>query len=318
MVIVVDSTLRGSALGGCRWRLYPNLDAAVRDAVELAAAMTNKAALAELPLGGGKAVVLGDPALRDRSQLLAFGEFVDSLGGEYITAEDMGTSPDDMTVIAERTAHVVGLPTDKGGCGDPAPYTAQGVYMAIGAALGHLDREIRGARVAVQGAGAVGGELARILLKSGASVVAADTDRQRLAALPGPVDRVSPDKILAQHCDVFAPCGPPGVIDFDAARALACAVVCGAANNPLSDPSVAPALAEQGILYVPDFLANAGGIIHLAVALNGGNAAETRKRLAIIPRNFQSVMARAKAGGVEPLESAMGLARGRLRAPNSQ
>lgn len=316
MVVVIDSTVRGPALGGCRWRRYPDQDAAVREAVELGAAMTNKAALAELPLGGGKAVISGDPAAKTRYQLLALGEFIDSLGGEYITAEDMGTSPDDMVVIAERTAHVVGLPTERGGCGNPAPSTALGVYLAIEAALGHLDKEIEDSRVAVQGVGAVGGELVRILLNAGASVVATDPDERRLEALPSQVDRVSPDKILSEHCDVFAPCGPPHVIDFESVRALACTVVCGSANNPLSDAAVAQALAEQGILYVPDFLANAGGIIHLANALGGGSVAEIRKRLDVVPRNFHAVMAKAKSEGVEPLESARRLARERLQAPS--
>jgi leucine dehydrogenase len=312
MLIVVDSTVRGPALGGCRWRLYPDRDAALKDAIDLAAAMTNKAALADLALGGGKAVVLGDPASRSREQLLAFGEFVDSLKGAYITAEDMGTSPEAMAVIAECTDHVIGLPSALGGCGDPSPHTAQGVRLAIDAALRHLDRELRGARVAVQGAGAVGYELVRILIEAGASVVAADTDPSRLAQLPEVVDRVSPEAVLAEPCDVFAPCGPPCVIDGENARELACAVVCGAANNPLSDPSVAQLLAERGILYVPDFLANAGGLIHLAVARQGGSAAETRKQLAIIPSNFQAVVERARAAGTEPLAAALRLARERL------
>ncbi len=202
--------------------------------------MTNKAALAELPLGGGKAVILGDPATRTRTrdQLLAVGDFIDSLGGEYITAEDMGTSPDDMAVIAERTSHVVGLPTENGGSGGPSPYTSQGVFMAIE------------------------------------------------AALPASVDSVATDAILSVDCDLFAPCGPPAVIDQAVARNLSCSIVCGAANNPLSDPSVATTLAERGLLYVPDFLANAGGIIHLAAAMHGGTVEDTRTGLEIIPRNF--------------------------------
>ena len=159
MVIAIDSTLRGPALGGCRWRPYPDSLVARREACALAASMTRKAALARLSLGGGKAVVIGDPAQRTREQLFAFGDFVESLGGCYITAADMGTGEEQMGEIHERTRFVVGLPRELGGCGDPGPFTARGVYMAIVAALGG---SVTGARVAVQGVGSVGAQRVKI------------------------------------------------------------------------------------------------------------------------------------------------------------
>jgi glutamate dehydrogenase/leucine dehydrogenase len=299
MIVAIDSTARGPALGGCRWKLYPDLAAARRDALALAAAMTRKAALAGLALGGGKAVVIGDPSQRTEDELLAFGDFVESLGGRYVTAADMGTGEREMSVIARRTRHVVGLPRAEGGCGDPGPFTAEGVQLALAAALAQCDRPLAGAHVAVQGAGSVGRALALGLLRAGARVTAADPSPAALASLPPEVASVAPDAIARVDCDVFAPCGPPGVVDRAVANALACRVVCGAANNPLASRDVAVALEARGIVYVPDFLANAGGLIHLAVALGGGDDAASRRHLRVIPENFERVLAHAKARGVD-------------------
>ncbi len=300
MFIAVDSTLRGPALGGCRWLPYPDEAAARLEAQQLAAAMTRKAALADLPLGGGKAVVMGDPRGRTRDQLLAFGDFVEELGGDYVTAEDMGTTPEALATIAERTRHVIGLPPERGGCGAPSPHTAAGVRLAIEAALGHRGQSLVGAQVAVQGVGAVGFALVKDLVAAGAEVIAADPDEAKLAALPEPVVRVRPNAILSQPCDVWAPCGPPGVLTRETIDVLQAGIVCGAANNPLSDPGVATELHKRGVLYVPDYLANAGGLIHLAVALEGGDVRMTRDRLALIPRNFALVMEVAQRDGVDP------------------
>lgn len=305
MIIAIDSTRRGPAMGGCRWKPYPGGAAQARsDACALAAAMTRKAALARLRLGGGKAVVIGDPRRRTREDLLAFGDFVESLGGRYLTGADMGTSAEEMAVIAERTSHVIGLPARLGGCGDPAPFTAEGVELALRAALADRGLGLAGIRVALQGAGHVGGELARLLLAAGAGVVAADPSRAALDALPKQVERVSPDRVLELDCDVLAPCGPPGVITREIAEKLRCAIVCGAANNPLADASAAAALAARGILYVPDFVANAGGLIHLAVARDGGTAADTREHLRVIPENVTAVLALAKSERVDTAQAA--------------
>jgi glutamate dehydrogenase/leucine dehydrogenase len=317
MIVALDSLARGPALGGCRWKPYPDLESAKRDARALAAAMTRKAALAGLSLGGGKAVVVGDPNERSEEELLAFGDFVASLGGQYITAADMGTGEREMAVIARRTRHVAGLPRELGGCGDPGPFTALGVELAIRAALGQLGRELAGAHVAVQGVGSVGRALAFALCRGGARVSAADPAPRALEALPREVERVAPDALARVRCDVFAPCGPPAVVTDALAESLACRIVCGAANNPLESPAVAARLEARGILYVPDFVANAGGLIHLAVALEGGDDAGTRNRLAVIPENLERVLAHAKARGIDAALAAEELALAAVSAGQS-
>jgi leucine dehydrogenase len=266
--------------------------------------MTLKAGLARLRLGGGKAVVIGDPRARTRDQLLAFGELVESLRGRYVAAADMGTGAEEMAVFAQRTHHVVGLPTRLGGCGDPGPWTARGVLMALRAALADSVRSLQEIHVAVQGVGSVGAELVTQLIECGARVTVADPSRQALDALPDGVAIVGPDRILEVRADVFAPCGPPGVIGPVEAERLAARIVCGAANNPLTDRKLAHRLEERGVLFVPDFLANAGGLISLAVARDGGGPESVARHLEIIPDNLGRVLERAKACGITALEAA--------------
>lgn len=308
MIVAIDSTELGPALGGCRWKPYADPEAARQDALALARAMTRKAGLARVALGGGKAVVIGDPRSRSREQLLAFGAFVETLGGRYVTAADMGTGEEEMAVIAERTAHVSGVPRRLGGCGDPAPFTAEGVHLAIEAALSRLGLCFEGVRVAVQGIGRVGSELVRRLLESGASVLAADSNPKVLESLPSDVEIVSPGSIALSACDVFAPCGPPGVLVADRVPDLRCRIVCGAANNPLAEPAVGMLLERRGILYVPDFVANAGGLIHLAVAREGGDDDASHERLRVIPENLAAVMIASEAAGVDLATAAEELA----------
>ncbi len=295
MIIAIDSTVRGPALGGCRWCVYPDRHSARRDAEQLARAMTRKAAMAHLSLGGGKAVVMGDPRERTHQQLVAFGGFVDSLDGRYITGSDMGTGEEAMASIREATRFVTGLPKRLGGSGGPGPFTAEGVLMALERACARLDLRLSGARVSVQGTGSVGRALVTRLLESGAHVTAADPDEAALAELPREVTRVAPDAILAHPADIFAPCGPGAVLGRAAAEAIDCRIVCGAANNLLAEPVAARVLDERGILYVPDFVANAGGLIHLAVGRDGGDEAATRQQLGVIPENLDIVMELAKA-----------------------
>jgi glutamate dehydrogenase/leucine dehydrogenase len=312
MVIAIDSFQDGPALGGCRWQPYPDVLTARRDAFVLARAMTQKAALAQISLGGGRAIVAGDPARRSPAQLRAFGEFVGTLGGRFIAAPDMGVGPQEMATIAEVTPHVVGLPETLGGCGEPAPYAAEGVRLAMEVALASTGRALSGARVAVQGVGHVGASLVGLLLDSGVEVAAADVASDALDSLPEAVARLSPQEILTADCDVLAPCGPPGVLGPRIVPALRCQVICGAADSPLAEPEVAKQLSQRGILYVPGYLANAGGMIHLAVALGGEDSAETRRRLQIIPRNLEQVLARAAAEGSDPATAADELALARL------
>jgi glutamate dehydrogenase/leucine dehydrogenase len=308
MIVAIDSTRRGPALGGCRWRPYPDVMAARRDAIALARAMTRKAALAGLRLGGGKAVVNGEPRRRTSEQLLAFGEFVQSLGGRYVTAADMGTSESEMAVIAESTSHVVGLPRHRGGCGDPSSWTARGVLLALEAALARVGVSLPDARVGVQGTGRVGRTLVTRLVELGARVVTADPLAEAMVGLPTSVERVDPEDLLGLAFDAFAPCGPGGVIEWETAASLDCRVVCGAANNPLASPEVSERLKERKILYVPDFLANAGGLIHLAVALEGRDDTERERRLRVIPENLALVLERAEREGTDPARAAEALA----------
>jgi glutamate dehydrogenase/leucine dehydrogenase len=309
MIVAIDSTARGPALGGCRWKLYRDVSAARGDACALAAAMTRKAAMARLALGGGKAVVVGDPCKRTHEQLLALGEFVESLGGRYVTGADMGTGEDQMAVIAERTSHVVGLPIALGGCGDPSPYTALGVRMAMDSALAlHAAGGLAGKRVAVQGIGHVGRELVALLVAAGARVMVSDVDPSSLEGFGGDVEVVAPEAILTVECDVLAPCGPPGVIGLERVDQLRCSVVCGAANNPLTGPDVAKKLDASGILFVPDFVANAGGLIHLAVARDGGGPDDSLRALGVITENVEAVMSLAKSERIDPAQAAEQLA----------
>jgi glutamate dehydrogenase/leucine dehydrogenase len=279
--------------------------------------MTRKAALARLALGGGKAVVVGDPRTRTREQLVEFGRFVDSLDGRYFTGADMGTNEEAMVHIREGTRFVTGLPRRLGGPGDPGPFTAEGVHRALERACARTGLLLSGARVAVQGVGSVGASLVRHLLASGAQVMASDLDDAALAALPAEVTRVDAREILLQDCDILAPCGPPGVLDADLVSELRCSVVCGAANNPLTDPAVAARLAERQIVYVPDFVANAGGLIHLAVALEGGDEDSARRHLEVIPQNVDAVMDRVKAQQIDPARAADQLAAEQLSSPAS-
>ena len=312
MTIVIDSVARGPALGGCRWQPYADSAAALADASALASAMTRKAAMARLSLGGGKAVIRGDPRTRTREQLLAFGEFVDSLDGRYITAADMGTGEEAMAVIRESTYYVVGLPQRYGGAGDPGPFTALGVFLALERACRHRDLPLPGAQVAVQGVGSVGRHLVSLLREAGAAVYAADPDRDALDSLPDDVIRVPADRITREPCDVFAPCGPGGVIEC--AEELACQIVCGAANNPLARPELARDLAAREILYVPDFVANAGGLIRLGLELGGESrdAAAARRHLEIIPENVDTVFAAAKSEQIDTASVADRIALGRV------
>ncbi|ROR32786.1 Glu/Leu/Phe/Val dehydrogenase dimerization domain-containing protein [Inmirania thermothiophila] len=318
-VIAIHSTLLGPALGGVRMWPYPDESAAVEDALRLARAMTFKAALAGLDFGGGKAVILGEPH-RDRSEALmrAFGRCVESLGGRYIAAEDVGTGPEDMAWIAAETRHVTGLPPERGGSGDPSPVTALGVLHGIRACLRHrLGHERVGlVRYALQGLGHVGWALAHLLRAEGATVVATDLDRARLERATAELGVIpaEPDEILDTDAEVFVPCALGGVLDEAAAGRLRAVIVAGSANNPLADDAVAELLARRGILYAPDYAINAGGLIHVAVALAGGRPEHARARAAAIGDTLDRIFRLAAREGITPLAAAHRLAAARLEA----
>jgi leucine dehydrogenase len=322
-MVAVHSTVRGPALGGCRMWHYADGQAAIADALRLSRAMTFKAACAGLSMGGGKGVIMvGDPASPSRRGLRAdvlrdFGDTVDALGGAYQTAEDVGTSTRDMEVISQQTAHVTGLPRKRGGSGDPSPMTALGVEQAIrvGCERAFGSDSLKGRRIAVSGLGSVGARLAAACAKAGAKLVVSDIDRaKRDAARAVGARWVAPDQILETEADVFAPCALGGVFDHETAHRVAAPVVAGAANNQLADDTVAAVLAARGVLWVPDFVANAGGIVNIAVELRpeGYDPKVARADVRAIGDTVRRVLDEAALTRGTPLDAAMALARQRL------
>ena len=322
-VIAVHSTARGPSLGGCRMWTYEDSRAAVRDALRLSRAMTSKSAVAGLPLGGGKGVIvlpagaLAPAADERRDALLDFGDSVDQLGGRYVTAEDVGTSADDMTVIAERSAHVAGLALDRGGSGDPSPWTALGVEIAIRATCERIwgTADLADRSIAVIGLGNVGGALARGLAAGGAALVLADVAPAK-RALAGELGAAwsEPEQALHADVDLVAPCTLGGILDHASVPLLRCRAIAGAANNQLAAEAVAAELHGRGILWAPDFVANAGGIINIAVELEPeGYAPErARTRVLAVGETLRTLFDMAEAAGSTPLAAAQQLARERL------
>ena len=258
-IVAIHNTLLGPALGGTRfWQYETELDA-LGDAMRLAKAMTMKAAAAGLNLGGGKAVIIVNPKQKSEALLRAYGRFIQSLGGRYVTAEDVGTTLEDLRIIAEETRFVTGVKLD------PSPFTAYGVFHGIKACLEYVfgDESLEGVRIAVQGVGKVGGELVRLLVEAGAEVVATDIDAERLESFRERfgIETVEPSDIFSVKCDVFSPCALGGVINDESIRKLTCKIVAGGANNQLESEKHGDFLVKRGILYAPDYVINAGGLI---------------------------------------------------------
>jgi leucine dehydrogenase len=321
VVIAVHSTELGPALGGCRMWCYEQGGDGVEDAQRLARAMTLKAAAAGLDLGGGKGVIClpdGAPvAEQRRAALLDFADAVESLEGRYITAEDVGTTAEDMAVISERTSHVVGLPAGLGGRGDPSPLTARGVERAIRACCLHRfgSSELQGLRVCVVGLGHVGTVLARRLAASGAQLLVSDIDPSRCARAERLGARwVDPETAVLADCDVLAPCALGEAVNAANLDDLRCQILCGAANNILADESLAERLDRRGIVYAPDFIANAGGLIHVYADLHGYDASRVDDLVDSIGDTVAQVLSEAEESKVTPLEAAHELARRRLKA----
>ena len=326
-MVAVHSTVRGPALGGCRMWSYDDSRAAVRDALRLSRAMTYKAAVAGLPLGGGKGVIMLPPdgrldARRRKAVLLDFADTVERLGGSYITAEDVGTSARDMTVIAQGTSHVTGLARSRGGSGDPSPYTAFGVEAAILATCERVfgDTSLAGRSAAVIGLGHVGLRIARLLARRKAKLLVADIDPAKKAEAEKLGARwVTAEKALLAPVDVLVPCALGGILDHESAPRIQAPAVAGAANNQLADEAVADLLAGRGILWAPDFVANAGGIINIAVELENEryDPASARRNVQGIGDTLREIYDRAEAGGTTPLTAALELARKRLTATSA-
>lgn len=273
-IIAVHNTTLGPALGGTRMWPYKNEEEALVDVLRLSKGMTYKASTAGLNLGGGKAVIIGDPK-KDKTEAMfrTFGAYVNSLNGKYITAEDVGTTVHDMAYIFMETPYVTGIPVSFGGSGDPSPFTAHGVLMGIKASVKEKLKTdvLKGVRVAVQGLGNVGFHLVEYLVKEGALVTVADIDKERVqrVATKFNLNPVDPETIVTSDCDVFAPCALGAVINDQTISKLKCKIVAGGANNQLAEHRHGDALLELGILYAPDYVINAGGLMNVFVELEG-------------------------------------------------
>lgn len=266
-IIAVHDTRLGPAVGGCRMHPYSSSQDALCDALRLSQAMTYKNALAGLPFGGGKSVIIADPHTQKTPEMLeAFGAYIDQLGGQYVAAEDSGTSPSDMAHIAKTTQHVAGLSNDDSD-GDPSPATARGVFLSIQKAAEHKmgRQQLEGLSVVVQGLGRVGFELAKLLVREGAIVYGSDANKDHInrAVQELEIHPVDVNDCLSTPCDILAPCALGAVLNERSIPNLATKIIAGAANNQLATPEDAIRLADRGILYCPDFLINSGGIVDI-------------------------------------------------------
>ncbi|MHA6318239.1 Leu/Phe/Val dehydrogenase [Altererythrobacter sp. CAU 1778] len=309
-IIALHSTHLGPAAGGTRFWHYAEPGDAMRDALRLSRGMSYKNAMAGLPMGGGKAVILAPADKRKTAEMLsAFGDAVDGLGGKYVTAEDVGISEADMVAVSKRTQFVSGLPVAEGEAGgDPGPFTAMGIFHGIKAAVRHkLGRDsVEGVHVAVQGVGSVGGGVARLLAGEGARLTLADVDADRAQQLAATLDAeaVAADAIMSTSCDVFSPNALGAILDDDGIARLDCAIVAGGANNQFARPEHGAQLAARGILYAPDYVINAGGIISVALEYlcrqhgQPCDLNEVRQRIAAIPDRLEMIWQESESTGI--------------------
>lgn len=304
--IAIHSTVRGPALGGTRMWIYPNEEAAVDDVMCLARGMSYKSAAAELPLGGGKGVIIGDPR-HDKSEALfrAYGRFVDKMNGRFITAADMGTEEKDLDCVRLETDHVVGGSQ----IGSPSPFTAYGVWKGMKACANEVfgTSNLSGLTVAVQGVGTVGAALCRHLAEEGARLIVTDLDGERAAKAEDLWNAkvVGHDQIYNQKCDIFAPCAAGGAVNADNVEKLQCKVVAGAANNVLKEDYLGEVLHKHGILYAPDYIINAGGIIFVEYSRQGGKTHdEIRQIINRIEERLTRLFTRAREENLLPQQVA--------------
>jgi leucine dehydrogenase len=321
-IIAIHDTTLGPALGGCRMYPYATEEEAMVDVLRLARGMTYKAAASGLNLGGGKSVIIADPRT-DKSEALfrSFGRYIETLGGRYIVAEDVGTSTEDANYIRVETSHVVGVDVTRGGSGDPSPLTALGVRQGMRACAEAVfgTTSLEGRVVAVQGVGHVGYHLCRLLHEDGASLIVTDTESaavERVVKEFG-AKAVELDEILTIPCDIFAPCALGAVLNDGTIPALRCSIVAGSANNVLAESHHGEALSERGILYAPDYVINAGGLINVADELEGYNERRAVKRVMRIEESIRRIIAISRRDGVPTNVAADTLALERIAAISS-
>jgi len=321
-IVGIYSTALGPALGGTRFHPYPSEDAALADVLDLSRAMAYKNALAGLDHGGGKAVIIGDPDTdKTEDLLLAYGRFLESLGGRYVTAADVGTHVADMDVVARETRFATGRSEGNGGAGDSSVLTAYGVFQGLRASAAHVwgTTTLAGRTVGVSGVGKVGSHLVRHLVEDGATVVVADVSERALDAVrraqPGVSVAASTEELVAADLDVYSPCALGHALTDEVVGVLRAKVVCGAANNQLAHPGIGAALAGRGILYAPDYCVSAGGVIQVADELTGFDFARARAKAEGIFATTARVLALAEDEGVPPAVAADRLAEQRMDGP---
>ncbi len=311
--IAVHSTKLGPAAGGLRMRPYASEEAALIDALRLSEGMTYKNAAAGLPLGGGKAVIMGDAQAKTNAQLLSFAKAINTLEGAYWTAEDMGMSPEDMALLATQTRFVAGLPDGPHASGDPSPITARGIFQSIKVTAKHRfgSSSLAGRTIAVQGLGHVGNYLCALLHQEGANLIIADIDAQRVADLAKLYGcaTAGADDILSVEADILAPCAIGAILNEESIPALRVSAVCGGANNQLASSEDGARLHARGILYAPDFVANAGGIINVATEVLSidNRAAYVDEKLAAVELTLGRIFDRAKTMDCSPADVAVSL-----------
>ena len=318
-IIAVHNTKLGPGLGGCRMWNYQNQNEALIDVLRLSRGMTYKASITGLNLGGGKAVIIGDSKTEKTTEMMeSFGEFVEHVAGKYITAEDVGMSPNDMKIIKRKTSHVVGTPKDMGGSGDPSIVTAYGVYMGIkGAAKFRWGSDqLTNKKVFVQGVGKVGGYLIEYLKKEGCEITINDIDREKMStvAQKSNVKIISTDEMFKQNMDIYAPCALGATLNDKNIESLSCEIIAGAANNQLEKEGIHDVkLKKKGILYAPDFLINAGGLINVYSELKNWNQEKTLKKTENIYDTTISILSRSKKEDISTHKAALSIAKERLR-----
>jgi len=323
-IIAVHDTTLGPALGGMRLWPYDSEDEALFDVLRLSKGMTYKSAVAETGLGGGKSVILGNPETKSEALFLAMGRFVESLGGKYITAEDMNIGIPDLEIVRRETKYVTGLSRESGGSGNPSPYTARGCLVGMKAVLAEAfgSPGFEGRHFLVQGVGAVGGRLAVMLKEEGARVTICDINDQRVEELRAKYgfEVVDDDDHLKVDCDVYAPCARGAGINDETIPELKCKAVAGCANNQLLEPRHADDLRSRGILYAPDYVINAGGIINVSVEfLPGGYDEPTAlERIDRIESQLAKIFEISKEQDISTRDAAAHLAEERLAAARSR
>jgi leucine dehydrogenase len=318
-IVAIHNTTLGPALGGLRMWPYSSEADAIKDVLRLSRGMTYKAAVSGLNLGGGKAVLIGDPET-DKSESLfrALGRFIGSLGGRYITAEDVGTTVEDMEYIFQETDRVVGVHPVHGGSGDPSPFTAfgtlEGIRACVDRRFGHHD--LHKLTYAVQGVGSVGGKLVALLRERGAKVFISDLNADRVHQLVKEhgAEAVPMDEIYDVDCDVFAPCALGGIINEDTVPRLRCSIVAGSANNQLESEEWGTELEQRGILYAPDYAINSGGLINVALELQGYDRERAYQAIETIYTNTGNIFRIAERDGISTWQAANRLAEERIHA----